>query len=95
VASSGGLEAIADVDPYGVQRQAWRRPFLVRLTAPEWSQQCLAWRCEHGAAARANSGGDGVPSAYRHDLALQVHENAFRGCSRPPLRGRGALAVQQ
>jgi hypothetical protein len=34
-----------------------------------------------------NSGGDGVPPAYRHDLALQIHEKAFRGCSRPPFEG--------
>jgi hypothetical protein len=33
------------------------------------------------------SGGDGVSPAYRHDLALQVHEKAFRGCSRPPFEG--------
>jgi hypothetical protein len=43
VASLGGLEVVVDVDPYGVQRQAWRCPFPVRLTAPEWLQQCLAW----------------------------------------------------
>jgi hypothetical protein len=26
VMSTGGLEGIADVDPYGIQWQAWRRP---------------------------------------------------------------------
>jgi hypothetical protein len=46
----------------------------------------------HGAASTgrphgANSGGDGVPPAYRHDVALQVHEKAFRGCSQPPFEG--------
>jgi hypothetical protein len=40
-----------------------------------------------GRPHRTNSGGDGVPPAYRHDLALQVHEKVFRGCSRPPFGG--------
>jgi hypothetical protein len=34
-----------------------------------------------------NSGGDGVPPAYRHDLALQDHEKVVRGCGRPPFEG--------
>jgi hypothetical protein len=48
VASSGGLEEAVDVDPYGAQWQAWRRPFPARLTAPEWLQQRQAWCCKHG-----------------------------------------------
>jgi hypothetical protein len=35
VASLGGLEGVADVDPYGVQWQAWRRPIPACLIAPE------------------------------------------------------------
>jgi hypothetical protein len=36
VASPGGLEGVADDDPYGIQWQAWRRPVSACLTAPEW-----------------------------------------------------------
>jgi hypothetical protein len=35
VMSSSGLEGVADDDPYGAQWQAWWRPVLARLTAPE------------------------------------------------------------
>jgi hypothetical protein len=35
VAFSDGLEVAADVDPYGMQWQAWRRPVPACLTAPE------------------------------------------------------------
>jgi hypothetical protein len=31
----GGLEGVADVDPYGIQWQSWRRPVPARFTAPE------------------------------------------------------------
>jgi hypothetical protein len=34
-ASSDGLEEAVDGDPYGVQRQAWRRPVPACSTAPE------------------------------------------------------------
>jgi hypothetical protein len=36
VASSDGLEEAVDDDPYRIQWQAWRRPVLACLTAPEW-----------------------------------------------------------
>jgi hypothetical protein len=36
VASLDGLEVAVDVDPYGVQWQAWRRPVPACFTAPEW-----------------------------------------------------------
>jgi hypothetical protein len=52
VVSPGGLEGVADVDPYGVQWQAWRCPVLACLTVPELLQQCPAWCCTLGAAAR-------------------------------------------
>jgi hypothetical protein len=48
VMSLGGLEGVADVDPYGIQRQAWWRPVLTRLTAPELLLQCPAWGCTRG-----------------------------------------------
>jgi hypothetical protein len=35
MASSDGLEVAIDVDPYGVQWQAWRRPVPACLTAQE------------------------------------------------------------
>jgi hypothetical protein len=35
VASPGGLEGVAGVDPYGIQWQAWRRPVPACITAPE------------------------------------------------------------
>jgi hypothetical protein len=46
--SPGGLEGVADVDPYGMQWQVWRRPVPARFTAPE-----SAWRgvVRAGAAA--------------------------------------------
>jgi hypothetical protein len=48
VMSPGGLEGVADVDPYGIQWQAWWRPVLTRLTAPELLPQCPAWGCTRG-----------------------------------------------
>jgi hypothetical protein len=36
VASSDGLEEAVDVDPYGIQGQAWRCTVPACLTAPEW-----------------------------------------------------------
>jgi hypothetical protein len=35
VMSPGGLEGVADVDPYEIQWQAWRRPVPACFTAPE------------------------------------------------------------
>jgi hypothetical protein len=35
VAFSYGLEVAADIDPYGMQWQAWRRLVPACLTAPE------------------------------------------------------------
>jgi hypothetical protein len=51
VMSPGGLERVADVDPYGIQCQARRRPVLACFTAPELSPQCPTWGCTRGAAA--------------------------------------------
>jgi hypothetical protein len=36
VASPDGLEEVVDVDPYGVQWQAWRCPVLACLSAQGW-----------------------------------------------------------
>jgi hypothetical protein len=38
--SLGGLEGAADVDPYGMQWQVWRRPVPARFTVPELLLQC-------------------------------------------------------
>jgi hypothetical protein len=62
--SPGGLEGVADVDPYGVQWQAWRRPVIAHPTAPGLLPQCPAWDCTRGGDRQAvNSGRDGAPPA--------------------------------
>jgi hypothetical protein len=48
VMSPGGLERVADDDPYRKQWQAWWRPVPACLTAPELLPQCPAWCCMHG-----------------------------------------------
>jgi hypothetical protein len=48
VTSPGGLEGVADVDPYGIQWQAWRRPVPACFTAPALLPQCPAWGCTRG-----------------------------------------------
>jgi hypothetical protein len=64
VMSPGGLEGVADVDPYGIQWWAWRRPVPARSTAPEQLPQCPAWGCTRGGGRHAvNSGRDGAPPA--------------------------------
>jgi hypothetical protein len=50
VMSPGGLEGVADVDPYGMQWRAWRRPVPARSTAPELLSQCSVLGCTCGAA---------------------------------------------
>jgi hypothetical protein len=62
--SPGGLEGVADVDPYGIQRQAWRRPVPACFTAPELLPQCPVWGCTRGGGLHVvNSGRDGAPPA--------------------------------
>jgi hypothetical protein len=34
-----------------------------------------------------NSGGDGIPPAWRHGLTLHIHEGRIRRCNRPPFEG--------
>jgi hypothetical protein len=64
VMSPGGLEGVADVDPYEIQWQAWRRPVPACFTAPELLPQCSAWGCTRGGRPPAvNSGRDGAPPA--------------------------------
>jgi hypothetical protein len=46
--SPGGLEGVADDNPYGIQWQAWWRPVPARPTAPKLLPQCPAWRCTRG-----------------------------------------------
>jgi hypothetical protein len=45
VMSPGGLEGVADVDPYGIQ---WRRPVPACFIAPKLLPQCSAWGCMRG-----------------------------------------------
>jgi hypothetical protein len=62
--SSGGLEGVADVGPYEVQRQVRQRPVPARSTVLELSPQCPAWVCTRGGGHHAvNSGRDGAPPA--------------------------------
>jgi hypothetical protein len=44
----GGLEGVADVDPFGIQWQSWRRPVPVCFIAPELLPQCPTWGCTRG-----------------------------------------------
>jgi hypothetical protein len=62
--SPGGLEEIADVDPYRMQWPAWRRPVLAHFTAPELFPQCPVWGCTRGGGRHTvNSGRDDTPPA--------------------------------
>jgi hypothetical protein len=64
VMSPSGFEGIADVNPYRMQWQAWRRPVPARFTAPELLPQRPAWGCTRGGGLHAvNSGRDGAPPA--------------------------------
>jgi hypothetical protein len=62
--SPGGLEGIADIDPYRMQWQAWRRPVPACFTASGLLPQCPAWGCTRGGGRHTvNSGRDGAPPA--------------------------------
>jgi hypothetical protein len=62
--SSGGLERVADVGPYGAQWQVRRRPAPACFTVPKLLPQRAAWACTRGGGRHAvNSGRDGVPPA--------------------------------
>jgi hypothetical protein len=60
----GGLEGVADVDPYEIQWQSWCRPVPARFTAPKpvitVSDVGLYVR---GRPPVVNSGRDGAPPA--------------------------------
>jgi hypothetical protein len=62
VMSSDGLEGVADVGPYGAQRQVRRRPVPACSTALELLPQRPPWVRTCGGGSRAvNSGRDGAP----------------------------------
>jgi hypothetical protein len=62
--SSGGLEGVADIGPYGAQWHVRRRPVPARSTAPELLPQRPAWVHTRGGGSHAvNSGRDGAPPA--------------------------------
>jgi hypothetical protein len=61
---SGGLEGVADVDPYGAQGQVRQRPVPALVAVPKLFPQCLAWGCtREGGRHAVNSGRDGFPPA--------------------------------
>jgi hypothetical protein len=58
------LEEVANVDPYRMQWQTWRRPVPACFTAPELLPQRAAWGFMRGGGRHAvNSGRDGAPPA--------------------------------
>jgi hypothetical protein len=62
--SSDGLEGVADVGPYEVQRQVRWRPVPTHSTVLEFLPQRLACaRTRGGGSHTVNSGRDGVPPA--------------------------------
>jgi hypothetical protein len=64
VMSSGGLERVADVGPYGAQWQVRQRPVPACLTVPELLLQRSAWSCTRCRGRHAvNSARDGSPPA--------------------------------
>jgi hypothetical protein len=64
VVSSGGLEGVADVGPYGAQWQVRQRPVPACFTVPELSLQRPTWGCtREGGRHAVNSGRDGSPPA--------------------------------
>jgi hypothetical protein len=93
--SLGGLEGVADDDPYGIQWQAWRRPVPACLTAPELLSQCPAWCCTHG-GGRLQLTVAGMAS-HRPSVMTwhcKVTGKRFEGVA-GPLRGLGTLAVRE
>jgi hypothetical protein len=82
-ASSDGLEEAVDGDPYGVQRQAWRRPVPACSTAGVVAVPGVALQGRDGRTGPTVAG-MALPPARRHGLTLQIHEGKVRGCSRPP-----------
>jgi hypothetical protein len=62
--SSDGLEGVADVGPYGAQRQVRLHPVPARSTVLELLPQHPSWvRTSGGGSHTVNSGRDGVPPA--------------------------------
>jgi hypothetical protein len=51
VMSPGGLEGVADVDPYGIQWQGWRRPVPACFTARSCYHSARRGVVRAGAAA--------------------------------------------
>jgi hypothetical protein len=62
--SSGGLEGVADVGPYGAQWQVMWCPVPACFTVLGLLPQRTAWACTRGGGLHAvNSGRDGSPPA--------------------------------
>jgi hypothetical protein len=92
VMSPGGLEGVADVDPYGIQRQAWRRPVLACFTAPELLSQCPAWGCTRGGGRLPLTVAGMAPR--RPSITTwpcKVTGEHFEGVAGPPSRARRVI----
>jgi hypothetical protein len=93
--SSGGLEGVADNDPYGIQWQAWQRPVPACLTAPELLPQCPAWRCTHGGGRLQLTVAGMAPRRPSVMIwSCMITGKHFEGVA-GPLRGLGTLAVRE
>jgi hypothetical protein len=89
VMSPGGLEGVADDDPYGIQWQAWGRPVLARLTAPELLPQCQAWGCTRGGGRlQLTVAGMAPRRPSVMTWSCKVTGKHFEGVAGPPSRAR-------
>jgi hypothetical protein len=95
VMSPGGLEGVADVDPYGIQWQAWRRPVPACFTASELLPQCPAWGCTRGAASCRQQWQGWHPAGLTSRPGPAMSRESISRVWPAPLRGLGALAVQE
>jgi hypothetical protein len=93
--SPGGLEGVADDDPYGIQWQAWRRPVPACLTVSELLPQCPAWCCTRGGGRLQFTVAGMVPRwPSVTTWPCKVTGKHFEGVA-GPLRGLGTLAVRE
>jgi hypothetical protein len=74
VMSPGGLEGAADVDPYGMQWQAWRCPVPARFIVPELLPQRPAWGCTLHFLSKMKKGSPAYPFLVHPTL---IHLSAW------------------
>jgi hypothetical protein len=95
VMSPGGLEGVADDDPYEIQWLAWRRLVPACLTAPELLPQCPAWVCTRGGGRlQLTVAGMAPRRPSVTTWPCKVTGKHFEGWP-APLRGLGTLAVRE